>query len=45
MIGGFFSGGQLGISTRSATHMAEFRGADKARHIHDVIMQHILQVG
>jgi hypothetical protein len=42
MMGSFFSSGQLAISTAQAVHMAEFRGTDKARHIHDVIMHHLI---
>jgi hypothetical protein len=39
--GSFFSGGSIAIETSGKLHEAEFRGAEKSRHVHDVILWHI----
>lgn len=36
--GTFFSGGSIAIDAGSKVHSAEFRGADKSRHVHDYIL-------
>ncbi|ABG92333.1 MULTISPECIES: PH domain-containing protein [Rhodococcus] len=38
--GAFFSGGSIAIDA-GKVHTAEFRGMDKSRHVHDVILWHI----
>ncbi|TSD99726.1 PH domain-containing protein [Skermania sp. ID1734] len=39
--GKFFSSGSIAIDAGSNVHVADFRGADKSRHVHDVILWHI----
>lgn len=38
--GSFFSGGSIAIDA-GKVYTAEFRGADKSRHVHDLILWHI----
>ncbi|GAB0105423.1 hypothetical protein JMUB6875_44020 [Nocardia sp. JMUB6875] len=40
--GQFFSSGHIAISTGHNTYEVEFRGDDKTRHVHDVILHYIL---
>jgi len=42
MMGSFFSSSNLAIDIGGTIHEAEFRGVDKAKHIHDVILWAIL---
>ncbi|MBL1077630.1 PH domain-containing protein [Nocardia sp. 2] len=39
--GAFFSSGHIAISTGHHTYEVEFRGDQKARHVHDVILHYI----
>ncbi|QLY31633.1 PH domain-containing protein [Nocardia huaxiensis] len=39
--GQFFSSGHIAISTGHNTYEVEFRGDQKARHVHDVILHYI----
>ena len=43
-MGSFFSSGSLAITAGGKDHVAEFRGTEKVKHIHDVVMHHLLQV-
>jgi len=43
-MGSFFSSGTLAITAGGKDHVAEFRGTEKVKHIHDVVMHHILHV-
>ena len=36
--GGFFSSSSVAIDVGGTSHIAEFRGQDKARHIHNLIL-------
>jgi hypothetical protein len=40
--GKFFSTSTISIATSSGTHEVEFRGDDKAKYVHDVILWRIL---
>lgn len=42
MMGKFFSSSAIGINIGGTVHEAEFRGIDKARHVHDVILWAIM---
>jgi len=44
MMGSFFSSGSLAITAGAKDHVAEFRGTEKVKHIHDVVMHHLLKV-
>ncbi len=39
--GAFFSGGSIAIDSGGKMYTADFRGAEKSRHIHDVILWNI----
>ncbi|MGW4246584.1 PH domain-containing protein [Nocardia sp. NPDC004722] len=41
--GQFFSSGHIAISTGHHTYEVEFRGDEKTRHVHDVILHYILR--
>ena len=41
-MGSFFSSSNIAIDIGGTIHEAEFRGVDKAKHIHDVILWAIL---
>jgi hypothetical protein len=41
--GSFFSTSSLHIATGGGQHEIEFRGADKARHAHDLILSNLIQ--
>ncbi len=43
LAGRFFSTSVLHISTGAGGHEVEFRGADKARHAHDLILTRLIQ--
>jgi hypothetical protein len=43
MLGKFASSSSIGIDTGSSVKEADFRGDDKARHAHDLILWHVLQ--
>lgn len=43
MLGRFASSSSIGIDTGGSIKEAEFRGDDKARHAHDVILWNVLQ--
>jgi Bacterial PH domain len=43
ILGKFFSLSKIAISTPTKTHEVEFRGVEKARHVHDLILWKILQ--
>jgi hypothetical protein len=43
MLGTFASSSSIGIDTGSSVKEADFRGDDKARHPHDLILWHVLQ--
>jgi hypothetical protein len=40
--GGFFSSSSIAIDAGGTSHVAEFRGHEKARHIHNLILSHLL---
>ena len=40
--GSFFSSSSVAIDVGGAKHIAEFRGQDKARHIHNLVLWHLL---
>lgn len=42
MMGKFFSSSSIGIDVGGVVHEAEFRGVEKAKYIHDVILWHII---
>ena len=39
--GGFFSSGEIAIQVGSVGYDVEFRGHEKAHHVHDVVLQRI----
>lgn len=39
--GSFFSSGAIAIHVGTHTHEVEFRGSEKAHHVHDVILHYI----
>lgn len=39
--GSYFSSGSVAINVGAHTYEVEFRGDDKVRHVHDVILQYI----
>jgi len=41
LMGGFFSSSSIAISAAGSTHEVEFRGQDKAHHMHNLILSHI----
>ncbi|GAA4624615.1 PH domain-containing protein [Cellulomonas oligotrophica] len=41
--GGFFSGATIAVDAGGTVHEAEFRGVEKARHVHDVVLHHIVR--
>lgn len=43
MLGRFASSSSIGIDTGSSIKEADFRGDDKARHAHDLILGNVLQ--
>lgn len=43
MMGKFFSSSAIAIDVGGTVHEAEFRGVEKARHVHDVILWAILR--
>lgn len=40
--GAFFSSSSVAIDVGGTSHVAEFRGHDKARHIHNLILWHLI---
>lgn len=38
MMSGFFSSSSIAIDAGGTRHMAEFRGHERARHIHNLVM-------
>jgi hypothetical protein len=40
--GSFFSSSSVAIDVGGTSHIAEFRGQDKARHIHNLILWHLI---
>ena len=40
--GSFFSSSSVAIDVGGTSHVAEFRGQDKARHIHNLILWHLV---
>jgi hypothetical protein len=43
ILGKFFSVSKISILTAAKTYEVEFRGTEKARHVHDLILWKILQ--
>ncbi|NUW38333.1 PH domain-containing protein [Nonomuraea sp. SMC257] len=41
--GGFFSSGSIAVHVGTHTYEVDFRGENKAHHVHDVILHHISQ--
>ena len=41
LMGGFFSSSSIAVSSGNALHEVEFRGQDKAHHMHNLILWHI----
>ena len=41
LMGGFFSSSSIAISVGGAIHEVEFRGQEKAHHMHNLILWHI----
>jgi hypothetical protein len=41
--GSFFSSSSIAVDVGGTTHVAEFRGHEKAQHVHNVILWHIVQ--
>jgi hypothetical protein len=42
MLGKFSSSSEIAITTSGHTYEVEFRGDEKAKHVHDVVLWHIL---
>jgi len=42
MIGSFFSSSEIAINTSARTYEVAFRGVDKAKHVHDLVLWKIL---
>jgi hypothetical protein len=42
MLGKFSSSSEIAIATSGHTYEVEFRGDEKAKHVHDVVLWHIL---
>ena len=40
--GGFFSSSSIAIDAGGTSHVAEFRGHEKARHIHNLILSRLI---
>jgi hypothetical protein len=43
MLGKFSSSSAIAVTVGAVSHEVEFRGEEKARHCHDVILQHMTQ--
>ena len=41
LMGGFFSSSSIAVNSGNALHEVEFRGQDKAHHMHNLILWHI----
>jgi len=41
MMGSFFSSSSIAITAGTHTHEVDFRGSDKAQHVHNVVLWHI----
>jgi hypothetical protein len=41
LMGNFFSSSSIAVSAGAATHEVEFRGQEKAHHMHNLILWHI----
>jgi hypothetical protein len=41
LMGHFFSSSSIAVSAGTATHEVEFRGQEKAHHMHNLILWHI----
>jgi hypothetical protein len=42
MLGKFSSSSEIAIAVRGHTYEVEFRGDEKAKHVHDIVLWHIL---
>lgn len=43
--GSFFSTGSIAIHVGTQTYEVDFRGHEKSRHVHEVILHHIMPIG